>query len=146
MSDLRIFCANFRSQKVRLCYVLRFYAFRAIMGEYNFRYTWNISFQVHFGKHMFWKCLNRQTVGLKPTIGFHHPIPSSLSAAPPGFRLFKRAAFPLTNAMESCWNNCRIVTVSSSPVWRARELLSFLTSQMADLCQCNFIVSHSWRF
>ena len=40
MSDLRIFCANFRSEKVRLCYFLRFL---------------HVCFQLHGNVHL-WNC------------------------------------------------------------------------------------------
>ena len=62
--------------------------------------------QVHFG-----------------TSALHHPKPSSPWAPSQGFRLFKRAALPLTRAIESCWNRWRVVVISSSPV--CREWIEF---------------------
>ena len=52
-----------------------------------------------------------------------------------GFRFFRRAAFPLTSAIESCWKRWRVTVISSSPVCRASALPSFLISLTADLCQ-----------
>ena len=65
----------------------------------------------------------------------HHPIPSSLSTAALGLRLFIRAAFPFTRAMDSCWKRCLVVVDSSSPVCLASRLPSFFTSRIAGLCQ-----------
>ena len=65
----------------------------------------------------------------------YHPKPSSPCVLSLGIRLLNRAALPLARAMESCWKRWRMVVVSSSPVWRARALPSFLTSLMAYLCQ-----------
>ena len=65
----------------------------------------------------------------------YHPKPSSPCKVSLGIRLLNRATLPLARAIESCWKRWQMVVVSSSPVWRARALPSFLTLLMAILCQ-----------
>ena len=68
-----------------------------------------------------WKYIIRSTLENKQWVTgtcslwtFHHPIPSSLSKAAPGFRLFIKAAFPFTRAIDSCCKRCLVVVESSS--------------------------------
>ena len=75
----------------------------------------------------------------------HQPKPSSPSVLSLGFRLFRRAAFPLTSAIESCWKRWRVTVISSSPVCRASALPSFLISLTADLCQAPRLSTASGR-
>ena len=66
----------------------------------------------------------------------HHTISSTLPpAASDGRLLFNRAAFPRIKATESCWKSLWMVTLSSSPFWRARALPSLTTSAAAEGCQ-----------
>ena len=52
-----------------------------------------------------------------------------------GHLLLKSAAFPRMSATESCWKSLWTVTLSSSPVWRARALPSLVTWAAAVSCQ-----------
>ena len=83
--------------------------------------------------HRYLKNVNHRY--LRSVFANHHPIPSSPSPPPTGLRLLSKAALPFIKAIESCWKRWQMVVLSSSPVWRARALPSFLISAMAVLCQ-----------